>query len=236
VSGPDWSCLGKVAWSSGNQPQIAIAMSFFNFVNQVPVTTDFLVRPCSKMDILCANPLGPAIAPDGNGLATITVPSSFDGYAEIVSATTGNDTGASTYVPSLVFFNPPPIKDSNNSMTAMFLPEALAALAESNNNVIDPTLGNLFSGAIDCKGNLSEGVSFETDRTVAATRRFYYVDGLPNFGAVATDASGYGGFINLPNGTIQIYAKLKATGQTIGTVSVFIRAGHISQVDLAPSP
>ncbi|HMA96563.1 MAG TPA: hypothetical protein VKP30_27950 [Polyangiaceae bacterium] len=232
---PGWSCLGKVLWPSKQASSIKIAMSFFDFVEQTPVTTDFTVRACSKMDILCANPIGPAVAPDATGIASITVPSGFDGYAEIVGSIAA---GAETpkYVPSLVFFNPPPIEDTNNTMTAMFSPEALDVLAESNGNTIDPTLGSVFFGTIDCNGKLGAGVSVEPDRTVEATRRFYYIDGLPNFAAVATDAAGYGGLINLPSGTIRLYAKLAATGQPIATVSVFIRAGHISQVDVIPAP
>jgi hypothetical protein len=213
-------------------------MTFFDFVNQIPVTSDFVVRPCAKMDVLCANPLGPTATPDENGVATITVPSGFDGYAEIVSGsgTTVDGAVVAKYVPTMVFFNPPPIEDSANSMTAMFSPEAFAALAESNESTIDSTLGSLFSGALDCKGSFSAGVSLETDRTVAATRKFYYVDGLPNFAAATTDSSGYGGLINLPTGTIRLSAKVGVNGPTIGAISAFIRPGYISQVDLVPSP
>lgn len=236
ASGPDWSCLGNVVWPSGSQPQVQVAMPFFDLVNKVPVTAGILVRPCAKMDILCANPLGPAVAPDGSGTVSITVPTGFDGYAEVVSTTTLDDAGTPTFVPALVFFNPPPIEDTRHDLTMMFSPIALAVLAASQGNTIDPTLGSLFSGAIDCKGKLSAGVSWEPDRTADATRRFYYVGGLPSEAAVATDSTGYGGLINLPTGTIILHAKLQETGQAIGSVSVFIRKGCITQVDLGPSP
>jgi hypothetical protein len=211
-------------------------MSFFDFIEQSPVTSGFFVRPCSKMDVTCASPLTPPASPDQNGIATITVPSGFDGYAEVISDSVSADSGLPKYAPSLVFFNPPPVADTSNTMTAMFSPESLAALAGLNGTQLDPTLGSLASGAFDCKGQLTAGVSLESDRTTQSTRRFYYIDGLPNFEASATGPAGYGGFINLPVGTIRLTAKLEATGQTIASASVFTRAGYLAQVDITPMP
>ena len=97
-------------------------------------------------------------------------------------------------------------------------------------------LGNIFSGALDCQVVPAAGVSWEPDRSTESTRRFFYVDGLPSEAAVVTDSTGYGGLINMPTGTLRLFVKLATTGQTIGSASVFVRAGHISFVSLTPSP
>lgn len=235
-SGNDWSCLGRVVTPQRGNSMIKIAMSFFDFIEQSPVISGFVVRPCSKMDVECTSPLSLPVSPDQQGVATITVPAGFDGYAEVIGVSDSGDGGPPKYAPTLVFFNPPPVADTSNTMTAMFAPESLAALAGSNGTLLDPTLGSLASGAFDCKSQLAAGVTLEPDRSVESTRRFYYIDGLPNFAASATGPAGYGGLINLPIGTIRLTAKLQATGQTIASASVFTRAGYLAQVDVTPTP
>ncbi|HMA92750.1 MAG TPA: hypothetical protein VKP30_08695 [Polyangiaceae bacterium] len=229
-----WSCLGKVVWEAPAQPQVVVTMNFVDLVAKLPVA-NLSVRPCAKMDVVCANPLGPAVTTDQNGLATLTLPASFDGYAEVVSSTVA-DAGSTSIVPTLVFFNPPPNKDLHYGTVPTFTPPALAALAAGHGNTVDPSLGFLFSGAMDCSGKPAAGVSWDPDRILEATRRFYYVDGLPSEAAVSTDATGYGGFINMPTGTIRLFVKIQATGLAVGETSVFVRAGHLSTGFLVPTP
>ncbi|HEY5959649.1 MAG TPA: hypothetical protein VIV60_24005, partial [Polyangiaceae bacterium] len=191
-----WGCLGKVVWATPSKPQVNVTMAFVDLVAKQPVT-NLTIHPCARMDVTCANPLSAAVSPDERGVATLTIPAGFDGYAEVLGTTTDADSGVSNVVPLNVFFNPPPVDDYHFGTVPTFTRQGLAALASVHQNVVDPTLGFLFSGALDCRGKPAAGVSWEPDRSSEATRRFYYVDGLPSEAAVSTDATGYGGFINM---------------------------------------
>lgn len=234
-AGTDWSCLGKVVWPSPAKPQVVVTMQFLDLVAKVPVT-NVAAHPCAKMDVTCANPLGPNVSPDETGIAALSMAASFDGYVEVLGTDAGGDAGTSAIVPMNVFFNPPPADDSHFGIVPTFTRQGLMALASVHKNTIDPTLGFLFSGALDCSKKPAAGVSWEPDRISDATRRFYYVDGLPSEAAVATDASGYGGFINMPTGTIRLFAKIQATGLRVGETSVFVRAGYLTTGFLVPTP
>jgi hypothetical protein len=210
-------------------------MQFVDLIAKLP-TTAITVRACAKLDIVCANPLNAPVRPDERGMAALTVPASFDGYAEVLPIIDATGSDPTAVVPMNVFFNPPPATDEHYGTVPSFTHQALAALASVQGNSIDPALGFLFSGALDCNGNPAAGVSWEPDRAVESTRRFYYVDGLPSEAAVATDVTGYGGFINMPTGTIRLYSKLQSTGQAIGSTSVFVRAGFLTTGFLVPTP
>jgi hypothetical protein len=233
-TGANWNCLGKVVWPVPTKPQVVVTMQFIDLVAKLPVT-NIVAHPCAKMDVTCANPLGPNVSPDERGIAAVTIPASFDGYVEVVE-NANQDTAAALLVPMNVFFNPPPLDDSHFGTVPTFTRQGLTALASVHGNTIDATLGFLFSGALDCSGKPAPGVSWEPDRTVESTRRFYYVDGLPSEAAVATDASGYGGLINMPTGTIRLFAKLQSTGVRVGESSVFVRAGYLTTGFLVPTP
>jgi hypothetical protein len=234
-TGPDFRCVGKVTWPLPVEPQIVVTMQFIDLVAKLPLT-QINVHACAKMDVTCANPLGPSVSPDEKGIAAVNVPASFDGYVEVLGVDAAADAGAPALVPMNVFFNPPPVENSHFGVVPCFTRPALAALASVHGNTIDPSLGFLFSGALDCAGKPAAGVSWEPDRVAESTRRFYYVDGLPSEVAVATDPSGYGGLINMPTGTVRLFAKLQATGVRIGETSVFVRAGYITTGFLVPTP
>ena len=168
--------------------------------------TDILVRPCARLDVSCSN-----------------LPTLQDG-------------GAPNYVPSLAFFNPPPSDDAVYAALLLLTPSALTTLAATAGNTIDPKLGALFFVAQNCTGKAADGVSVNTDRTEATTKGFYLIKGLPSETASATDAAGYGGFINVPTGYVRVNATVHDTGKPIGGTSVLVRPSTITYVYLVPSP
>ena len=158
----------------------------------------------------------------------------FDGYAEILP--TVSDAGLPNYVPSLAFFSPPPSDDTIYAPLLLLSPASLTTLAATAGNAIDPKLGAVFFVAQNCAGKPGEGVSVTTDRTEATTKGFYLIKGLPSETASATDAAGYGGFINLPTGYVRVNATVHDTGKPIGGTSVLVRPSTITYVYLVPSP
>jgi len=230
---PNWGCLGTVVFPPAAKPKVKISIPFYELISKQPAT-NFLVRPCARLDVSCANPLSAPVAPDAKGVVTLDVDANFDGYAEIIP--TFPDGGPPNYVPALAFFSPPPSNDTLYAALLLLTPASLTSLAATAGNAIDPKLGAVFFVAQNCAGKPADGVSVVTDRTEATTKGFYLIKGLPSETASATDAAGYGGFINLPTGYVRVNATVHDTGKTIGGTSVLVRPSTITYVYLVPSP
>jgi hypothetical protein len=230
---PIWGCLGSVVFPPAKKPKVTISLPLYELISKAPVS-NILVRPCARLDVSCTNPLAAPVAPDAKGIVTFQVDAGFDGYAEILPTVV--DGGLPNYVPSLAFFSPPPSDDTLYAALLLLTPSSLATLAATAGNAIDPKLGAVFFVAQNCAGKAAEGVSVTTDRTEATTKGFYLIKGLPSETASATDAAGYGGFINLPTGYVRVNATVHDTGKPIGGTSVLVRPSTISYVYLVPSP
>jgi hypothetical protein len=74
------------------------------------------------------------------------------------------------------------------------------------------------------------------DQMTPETRRFYTVSGLPSQTSTSTDASGYGGFINITPGIRAVSGTRMVDNLFIGTISVLVRPGFFSYSLLAPQP
>ena len=91
--------------------------------------------------------------------------------------------------------------------------------------------------AEDCGGARVAGASFTASAfdTAGGTRGFYTLNGIPSPTASMTDASGDGGFINLPQGFTTIAATQASTGRKIGQSNVIVRAGFITYASVKPT-
>jgi hypothetical protein len=98
----------------------------------------------------------------------------------------------------------------------------------------DPHDGMAFVVMYDCQGNGLAGVKVAVDATLATTRSFYFLGNSPSTTAMATDSTGYAGFLNLPTGVRQFTATLAATGQPYATLTMYTLAGTLSYGPLAP--
>jgi hypothetical protein len=96
--------------------------------------------------------------------------------------------------------------------------------------------GHVLLGGYDCRHLAAEGMRLASDQSDADSSDFYVVNNLPRAGAMATDLSGRGGFINLKEGIATITATLAADHRKIATVSLYIRPGTITYTSLVPSP
>jgi hypothetical protein len=91
-------------------------------------------------------------------------------------------------------------------------------------------------GARSCLGETAEGVGFSSLEGDATTVAFYMIKGIPSTKQPATDTSGWGGLLNLPPGSVTLTGRLAATGQELGTLSVFARAGELTYTAVVPAP
>lgn len=229
---PKWSCVGHVTWASPvpSQP-VKLAIQFLRLINNAPVP-DLALTTCDALDPSCSAPLGTAKT-DVNGKAIYQAYQGFDGYLLASSAPSFPD-----MIPGLVFRFPPPDGDDLSfrgpvPVTSVSELDSIAALVNAS---VDPTLGHVFARANDCTAVEAAGVSLALEKTVSKTLAFYITtNGLPSNTQTETGPSGEGGFINVPPGLATLHLSVAGIGQ-IGTVTVTVRAGDISYVNLAPPP
>jgi hypothetical protein len=241
---------------------VKVSVPFWDLIRMVPIT-DVAMRTCTKLDVTCSRPTQSAVAAGPDGLVRLDVPALFDGYGQVFSLNAGDggdgdgDAGATSdagdagdaatagdangvppkYVPSLVFFNPPLVRDTTYNIVPLFVPDDIKVLAAVQGNTWDQQQhGIAFVGALDCAGKPVAGVAWEPSIVDAMSKRFYYIHGLPDEAAVATDSTGFGGLLNAPPGTITFTARVQATGQKIGSATMLVRPGVASYTYLAPVP
>ena len=99
-----------------------------------------------------------------------------------------------------------------------------------------PDRGDLIVRAYDCLGQTAEGVVFSSLEGDDSTVPFYMIKGIPSTKQSQTDDSGRGGLLNLPPGSVTLTGRVAATGQEVGTLSVFARAGELTYTALVPAP
>jgi hypothetical protein len=227
-SGP-FACLASPpALPVADGSTLNITMTFVDEVTFTPYGA-VSVRPCPKLDVTCAKPLSAAVTSGNDGVASLTLPKAFDGYLEINSSKT---------MPALWYFSPLPTTERNYNV-GLLTPASFQTIAQAAGATIDPNAGHSFNIALDCTenyGTYAKGVSFTADQHTGGTRLFYLINGLPSTSADQTDASGIGGFANLPPGIVTVTASVAATGQRSGSVSGLIRAGVITYAPIAPNP
>jgi hypothetical protein len=227
---PATACFGHMgAPPTPPAGNVSITMSFYDEVSPTTQLSGITVTPCGKLDVTCAAPVASAATSDDSGNATLQIPAGFDGYLEMNGPTT---------VPSLWYFSPAPVADASFTV-GLLKPTNFAAIAQTVGASIDPDAGHAFNFALDCTdtfGKFLAGMSFSSNQTTSETFPFYFIDGLPDTKATATDTSGIGGFANLPTGAVTITDAIADAGVRAGSVSVLIRAGTITYSPIAPSP
>ncbi len=154
----------------------------------------------------------------------------FDGYARV--------TGGDDVLDTIVFFNPPITENEDapvgvpllNQSTFDMMTEMVMGLEANDER------GHLALEALDCTWRRTSGVEFEIDTSDQETVELYINESMPTTSTSTTDATGLAGFFNVPAGEVTVTAKSAETGHTIGTAEVFVEAGAISEVAVAPEP
>lgn len=235
TSDADFSCLDGVAWATADAESLEYtgravsAMSGEGLENvEFEVCADASDPSCSE------RVMAGTTEADGTFRATLPMRadrSGFDGYARV--------TGDEGVMNTVVFFNPP-ITENREApeSTPLVMQSTFDRLVDATMGVEpDPDRGHLALEALDCTWSRTAGVTFEVDaadgRTTAA-----YLRGemMPSVTADRTDKSGLGGFLNVPTGPVTVTAKIAETGEVVGRADVFVEAGTVSEVAVAPTP
>jgi hypothetical protein len=140
------------------------------------------------------------------------------------------------YAPAMFFFNPPIVRDFAQPLPLQLFPSAAlpAVLAAAGSIRIDPTMGDVFSVALDCDGKPAAGVSFRLADGSTDVQTVYMRNGLVSDTAMETDASGVGGLIRVPSGFVQIQG-VNSDGLVIGQIGVQSAPSVLTYSVMVPS-
>jgi hypothetical protein len=174
---------------------------------------------CRKLDLDCERPLARAVS-DETGKFVLPVSGNFDGYVQMK-----NDVIA----PSLYFFNPPVSADEDLPPISLASPQVAAGISLRAGGALLADHGIMLLTTTDCLKQPAANISYSIGGVRdPATFMFYLVGGLPTNNISVTDATGYGGLVNLPPGVTTVTALLAPDQRKVGTISVLARAGYVT--------
>jgi hypothetical protein len=236
AAGP-WGCLDQPPEVTTASP-VTITFEMFDAI--YPVTTagptggsdltvisfdplsGVSIEACDPGDLLCSTPVTPIVTTEDAGVATLTVPGNFTGFFKFTAA---------GYLPSYTYQGNF-LADASTLAppAAMLAPADAITLAGSLGAIVDldagSSVGLVFFEVYDCFDRHGAGVQFALSTDAGPTTvPFYLADGLPSGTATETDSVGAAGAVNVPVGPMTITATLAATNQTLGSITVNVRAG-----------
>jgi len=212
VNDPKWSCLDEPPASASGAGPFTVKMQTIDLIKRMPLA-GVHVSLCRKVDVDCAQPVMTADT-DAQGAVTLTVEAAFSGFASFQ---------ADGSVPTLYFFNPPVDHDQVIPPLSLSTNESRGALLDQLGAETDRA--DILLTVQDCLGKPASGVQFTITPPQSDAITYYLVNGLPTAGSNATDASGYGGFMNLSANTVTVKATLAGSKRELGTLGLVVRGG-----------
>jgi hypothetical protein len=220
----DWSCMDQPKVVTPEPGPFHVSFKLSNIADMKTPPKGVQAQRCGKLDPDCSTPLGKQQISDADGVfAFDDVDKTFAGYVTL------NGAG---FTPGLYFFNPPVDRALDAVAVQMITPGVVTGLISLLKSVQDPNGGIILMNVADCQGKAASGVSYAAD--VQNAVRYYSLAGLPSTAGTETDTAGFGGFINVAQGTVPLTATIVESGRQLPPLSVFVRAGAITYVKLVP--
>jgi hypothetical protein len=259
--GEDYRCLGTDWLGEAESDRIEIIARIIEIESAsspspTPVA-GMTVRVCrSRLDISCTG--GTEVVSNAEGLARVEVDRGFNGYLRIE----GPDAAGVERVGYLWYFSQPLVNTyvfPILAMTPEFRQDVIYGRVLGSNIEWNVERGEIAINVTDCSaaspptqevdgvevanapGLNAPGVHLTIDDEDAsddATRPFYFSDGNPVWPRRVqdqmTDASGLGGFLNVPPGPIPITAFPESLDGPSGSDTLLVRANFLTTVRLLP--
>lgn len=233
-AGPDpWACLGRVMPGTPAGAMSTITYVVQNFQTNMPMS-GVTVKVCARTDLTCATPQSMGVT---NAMGTVMLTamlgaSGFDGYFELTGGT-----GTDQVVPTRTF-PVPAITASSQRFVNNAIPQLTFELLGGVLNArLDAMTGGITGLAADCNGRPAAGVAVSLAPAQASATRFYIAGSLPSTSAMATDATGLFGYVNVAPGDYTLTADRTSPMARVGTATLNVRGGFISlAANLGPSP
>jgi hypothetical protein len=244
--GNNWTCAGHVTWPTTRADTRVLDVTLTN-PEQGPLPAGLTVKLCDAVDTACAVPVGGQVAMT-NGTTSMTFVDAGP------TAINGRNFGLNGYLDvSAPNIDPPPVMPTL-AYWGFPLSEANAVLATSfpvfsrlemnsllgsagDGNAVADGAGQIGAVALDCIGNQAPGVVVVATTASGAILRPYYFRAMSMLvQSDATDRDGLVLFANVPPGTVTLTATPSGFDAPVSTERVFVRAGAVTEVGLAPTP
>ncbi len=248
---PGFECLGTFKNPDPMGMPVNQTFYFENAGSALPMMPGTVEADlCSPLTAECISPTQSNIQLDANGELTVPV-GMLPGYLRLEDAMPLAGVGGGMSQPNPMDFRPvlvyenrpvvlPPVKKSVRVISYSDF-ETLALVVGATE---EPTThGIVLVLTTDCNDQRAAGVQVDVDpqdlddKSVAA----YFKGQLPKLGQTETDSQGAFAIVNVPvqpNGNakaVTLSTKLAATGQRIGSATVFVRAGWITYFHIGPT-
>jgi len=237
---PIWGCMDKPQPPAGPAEPHNVLVRATNIISTLPPIAGAHVKLCNRIDtnpdpaLDCQSPLSPPdLVTNEAGEATLTVNNNFTGYVAVFPPEKPGAPPADQYVPGYYYFNPGVTSDMTvaTQIATFGLVTALTGLLEAEQR---DDRGLVLLNALNCQGIGAAGVVFKSDGADDQTVTFYAQGSLPVKGLTATEASGFGGFVNIEARLLTITGEVAETGRQMGSVSLVTRPKAITYTRLVP--
>lgn len=233
-AGSNWACVGHVQWPAAKALTRALTVGLIGIVSGQP-RVGVQIKMCSAADVACVTPIDQQVTGSG-GLARLV-----DNTGSLIGKAQGLqgylDVASPELYPAILYWGFPLTEREGVLGTPLpvFSNEEWAAIPETEHLTIDPTRGHIGIVALDCLGNQASGVTFSARGIDDATTLLYAPGLVPNRSG-PTDSTGVGFFVNVPVGNVEVSATPIRIGEVASRFSVFVRAGTMTEISLAPTP
>ena len=215
-----WSCLGDVHHPVSSERKVSLSIPLVDVITTRP-PQGLQARFCPKLDVECDIALPGRYYLQPDGALVIDVEAGFDGYVELSAPDT---------TPALFFVTEPVWHDTViRSVLPLVSPEGFAGIAQNLGTELDlEQCGHVYALASDCDGVPAEGVRFELEGMTPDVTPYYMINNVPVASAEQTDASGSGGFLNIPAGFTRVTGFVASSDAEIGEAGFIVRPGAVS--------
>jgi hypothetical protein len=225
-AGP-WSCLDQPAPdASGGNVEMRFSVTDIGTASAGYTGKPYpgaTISSCTQIDFGCMNPVSAATTDDA-GIAVLTVPLGFDGYYELL--------GASSYEPQLIErMRQSGGERADMSMISMQEVSGGAALLGVSP---DPSLAVVILSAFDCNMASVAGIAFDVGTLAPNEHMAYLINKVPSASATQTDQTGSAIIYNVPPGSLAVSATQVATARVIASRNGLVQKGWLTLVQLRP--
>lgn len=244
--GANWSCVGHVQWPTAQPARRELSVMFANFGSPNPII-GISVSMCGPGAECPPPPISTGSTNDKGAVTLvdtthgINVDQGLNGFLQLSGPAGMPDGGAIDIYPTRVYWGFP----LSEAQGRLGEPVPLLSTAQVSGIVsgithatLDNTTGQIGVQAVDCLGTQALGVRVSISGADAgALIPTYLAQGFPSPSARQTDDQGIALFLNVPPGNYDIIAKPVAlSGRESSKVSVYVHAGTLTEVALAPTP
>ena len=189
-----------------------------------------VVSACRSADVSCAQPEDIAKDTGGSGDVVLLVPSRFLGYIEARSDTT---------MPQLFYSTRAIVEPTTLQPLRLLTPDLYQRSMRAAGAPESADHGLVLLETLDCAGDFVAGLQYEASQPDSFP--FYIVNGTPrvDLDVNAPDPTINGalrGFANIRPGSVLCSVYFGSSGPLLDEVSVNVRAGTVTQIEIRPSP